>query len=222
MQAVCPLTASRYALCPLSPTSSGMLPPMSPSAKVFSTAGLLAILLVLGSADAYFTGGLNALPAVDQAIEDDGPDDTGTGVARRNGADVFDILNELGIVTESTREESLLDQIVPDGTVVEKRVILDMNDRLGFFSWVETADVKVYLSALKDALRSSFSSQMRDLVDEVQERDGKPVRDVLSFLDPAINGERILFVRVRQRLFEFHVPEGKEEKIQEVMDALTD
>ena len=194
---------------------------MSFPSKLLTTAGFTVLLLLLGTSDAVLTQNINILPATEQAARKD-PVQPDTGVVRRNGEDVFEILNALGIVTESTREESLLQQIVPDGTKVEQRVILHLNDRLGFFGWVETADVKVYLSALKDALRSSFSSQMRDLVDEVQERDGKPVRDVLSFYDPAIHEERILFVRVRQRLLEFHVPAGREEKIQEVMDALTE
>lgn len=195
---------------------------MSFPSKLLTTAGFTFLLLLLGTSDAVLTQNINVLPAIQQAAREEDPVQPDSGVVRRNGEDVFDILNNLGIVTETINEESLLQQIVPDGTTVEQRVILHMNDRLGYFGWVETADVKVYLSALKDALRSSFSSQMRDLVDEVQERDGKPVRDVLSFFDPAIHEERILFVRVRQRLFEFHIPAGKEEKIQEVMDGLTE
>lgn len=189
--------------------------------KLFTTLGFLCVLLVLGTTDALLTGGINAMPA-SKRTEQETPDTPGTGVAGRRGAAVLDILSAMSIVTETTNEESILEQIVPDAGKVEKRVILHQNDRLGFFAWTETADVKIYLSALKDALRTSFSSQMRDLVDEVQEREGKPVRDVLSFKDPAIHEERVLFVRVRQRLFEFHMPDGAEVQIQEVMDALTE
>ncbi len=107
-------------------------------------------------------------------------------------------------------------------TPVEARVILKDNDRLAYFAWIDSPDAKITFTALKEALKTSFSSQLQDLVDETQERPDKPVRNVLSFLDPAIHSERVLFVRVRQRLYEFHIAPGREADIQGLMDALTE
>ncbi len=188
---------------------------MSSSQRLFVTSGFVIILLGLGVTDAVLTRDLNWLPEGTEGTESSAP------ATVQTGPDVFDVLNALGIVTQGTREEGLLEQVVPENETVEKRVILKGDDRLGYFAWVESPDSTLYLSAMKDALRSSFSSQMRDLVDEVQDLPGKPTRDVLSFLDPSIHEERILFLRIGTRLYEFHVPAGKEPDIQTLMDELT-
>jgi hypothetical protein len=183
--------------------------------RLLVTSGFVIILLGLGVTDAVLTRNLNMIP------ESAGGTESSVPTVVETGPDVFEVLNSLGIVTQGTREEGLLEQVVPAEVKVEKRVILKGDDRLGYFAWLESPDVTVYLSAMKDALRSSFSSQMRDLVDEVQNIAGKPTRDVLSFIDPSIHEERILFVRIGTRLYEFHIPEGKEPETQTLMDELT-
>ncbi len=192
---------------------------MRTGAKIGTAAGYIALLLVFGITDAVTTQGINLVPQEPGTISDE---DASAGVRRVNGPDIFAVLSAAGIATQTTREESLLSKIVPSDVEVESRVILLGNDRLAFFAWVESPDAKAYFTALKEALHTSFSSELQDLVDEVQEREGKPVRNVLSFLDPAIHTERILFVRSRQRLYEFHVVSGQEEEIQRVMDELTE
>ena len=150
--------------------------------------------------------------------------DTGVtiGAAEDNGPDIFAEFNAQNIVTNTTKEESLIGSIVPDSMHRKSRVLLEINDRIAFFAWMESPNVKDYFSSLKEALRASFSSDLRDLVDETQERPGKPVRNVLSFIDPAIHEDRLLFVRARERLYEFHVVPGKEAQVQALMDALTE
>ena len=88
-------------------------------------------------------------------------------------------------------------------------------------SWLETPDVKILFLALKEALHSSFSPELQDLVDEKQQRRGKPPRELLTFLDPAISEERLAFVRVRDRLYELHIPEGMDDAIFGLIEELT-
>jgi len=75
--------------------------------------------------------------------------------------------------------------------------------------------------ALKEALHTTFSPEMRDLVDEVQTREGRPPRNLLTFLDPAINSERVVFIRVRERLYEFHIAPGRDDSIYDLIESLT-
>jgi hypothetical protein len=147
---------------------------------------------------------------------------SGAGVQKQDGPDVFDVLNGKLIVTEVTSEQSLIGRILPAGSKVDSRVLLKQDDRIAYLAWIDAPDVKSVFSALKEALHSSFSPQMKDLVDETQQPDGHPVRNVLSFFDPAIHEDRLLFVRVRQRLYEFHVTPGKEQEVQDLMNALTE
>jgi hypothetical protein len=186
------------------------------AASIAATAGYAVLLLGIGTADAILTRDVNILPVLPAE------DDTTTGVPRPAGPELAEIWEDLSITTGETGENSILQSIVTPETEVQSQALLKNNDRLAYFSWVETPEAKIYFTALKQALSSSFSSELQDLVDETQERPGKPVRNVLSFLDPAIHEERILFVRVRQRLYEFHVAEGREAEVQGVMDALTE
>jgi len=94
-------------------------------------------------------------------------------------------------------------------------------DRIGLIAWADSPQVKIYLLALKEALHSTFSPEMRDLVDEAQEREGKALRNLLTFLDPAINEERVVFIRIRERLYEFHVAEGKDAVVFDLIETLT-
>ncbi len=193
---------------------------MNSSSKATATAVFVLVLLGLGVTDAVVNRA--SLPTVWTASNTANSASSRTGVVRSNGPDVFDVLNQQTVVTESTQETSLLRRVIPDSVAVESRVLLKGNDRIAFFSWVESPDVKEYFTALKEALHASFSKDVRDLIDETQEQEGKPIRNVLSFYDPAIHEDRLLFVRVRQRMYEFHVAADKEPQVQELMDALTD
>lgn len=144
------------------------------------------------------------------------------GVAKREGPNVLEVLEALQITPQDTKETSLVQQIIPgDVATVESYALLEGGDRAGLIAWVDSPQVKVYFIALKEALHSTFSPQMRDLVDETQEREGKPPRSLLTFRDPAISEERIVFVRVRERLYELHVPEGRDELIFDLVETLT-
>ena len=180
------------------------------STKKFLTAlGFLLLLLALGSADALLTRGTLHFP-------------TDGGVGKKLEPDVVAIAQATGFSVTDSGEEFLLQKIVPPGTVISSHVLLRNNDRAGAIGWVESGEVKTTFRILKEKLRSSFSTQLKDLIDETQTEAGKPPRDILSFHDPAILGDRVVFARVRQRLYEFHVTAGKEADMNALVDALTE
>ncbi len=177
--------------------------------KLLATLGFLAILLILGTADALLTGGTLRMPA-------------SAGVVKQSGPDVLALLQARGFVIEETNEDFLLQAILPPGTPLTSRVLLQNNDRVAALAWIDSPDVKRSLATLRGKLHASFSPDLRDLIDETQSQLGKPPRDLLSFSDPTIHSERIVFARVRQRLYEFHVRDGKEKEIDSLVDAFTE
>ncbi len=129
------------------------------------------------------------------------------------------ILTNLGFEVRATKEQSFLMDLLgetPPTTVV----ILQNNDRIALLSWVQQGDVKSLLSSLKEALLSSFSNDVRDLIDTTTHEVGKPVIDTLSFIDPSLSSDRITFIRVRELLFEIHLPIGREKDIEDLMMEL--
>lgn len=194
---------------------------MSSPHKLAVTLAYILVLGSIGATDAYLTRDRIVIPAR-TPTPDSGSASSADGIEKNSGANVFETLSRFNLATQTTREESLLRRIIPSDVIVESRVLLRGNDRIAFFSWVESPDVKSYAIALKEALHASFSDDLQDLVDEVQEDPELPTRDVLTFLDPAIHEDRLLFVRVRQRLYEFHIAPGREPEVQELLDALTE
>jgi hypothetical protein len=203
---------------------------MSPLGKIAVTVLFVAVLTGLGATDAILTQDQFRSPSISPAITttdgstvtDASSSASAQGILPQSGPDVFDVLNDFSITTQSTQEESLIAKVVKDAAPIETRVLLKDNDRIAFLAWVQTPQVKQIFANLKEGLHTSFSDQLTDLVDETQERPSKPIRNVVSFLDPAIHDERLLFIRVRQRLFEFHIAPGKEEVVQQVMEGLTE
>lgn len=196
---------------------------MTPRNKLIVTVTLLVLLGGLGAADYLYQGGEYAGSVTDGEPVDGGtPADLPPGaVAKNSGPDVEEVIVEQRLEADETDDLSLLAQVVTDGTEVMNMAILQDGDRAGSVTWVETGDVKTHFIALKDALLTSFSPDMRDLRDETVTEAGKPVRNILTFLDPSLSEERIVFVRVRERLFEFHLADGKEETMNAFIEALT-
>jgi hypothetical protein len=192
---------------------------MSLVQKLGTTVGFLVILLGLGSADAYFMKDHLVLPALTEGIA------TAEGISPIADPDVFATLEKHQITSQEVSEQSFLDRIMGDKTPVTTRVLLKDNDRLALFSFADSPQIKTYFNVLKETLHASFSPQVTDLLDTTEEPEGKPIRNVirnvLTFRDPAISEERILFLRVRERLYEFHVVEGQGDTIQEIIDELT-
>jgi len=143
-------------------------------------------------------------------------------VTKKSGLDPIAIALKLNFTAEETDQRSLLSAVVKDPSFVSTRVLLLNGDRAGLLAWIETPDVKQVFFVLKDSLATLFSPEVRDLLDEIQSPAGKPPRNFLTFLDPALSEERFVFVRVRERLFEFHIAPGKDETMYKLVEALTD
>ena len=193
--------------------------------------GFLVVLLILGTADALLTRNLTVWPEEQAtAMQDSGQPtaattsaaDTGGGVAKQNGPDILTVLKAHGITAMENKEKGIIDRVIAGRAPVFSWAMMKDRDRLGFLSVAESPEIKVIFLALKEALQSSFSPNIKDLLDEAQNRSGKPPRNFLSFLDPAISEERIVFVRVRERLYEVHIAPGKDKEVFDVVDALSE
>ncbi|MDA1209182.1 MAG: hypothetical protein O2904_04100 [bacterium] len=202
------------------------------------TGSFITALVVLAVIDAAFIEkGIFVVPVVDtpnpiarvepqevteQPLQGSTSSNGAVGVQKSSGPDVLETLVRTGFSFTDNKDTTLLSQIIPaDIAEVQAHVLMKDNDRVGLLAWTESLQVKVYFIALKEALHSTFSPKMQDLVDETQTREDRPPRNLLTFLDPAISEERIVFVRIRERLYEFHVSKGKDEEIFELIEALT-
>ena len=143
------------------------------------------------------------------------------GVRRSTGPDVLQEILDQGLTHTTTSEKTLLKKIVPSDLTVHSHAILADNDRAGSISWIDSTKVKIYFRALKEALHTSFSPSVSDLIDETQRVKGRPTMNLLTFFDAELSPERIVFVRVRQRLYELHVTEGNDDAIFALIDELT-
>lgn len=182
---------------------------MRRSQKILLSITFLSILIALGSLDAALTQKTLFIP-------------TDAGVAKKAGPDVAAVGLKLGFIMTNTNEEFLLQNVLPPNTTLSARVLLRQDDRAGALAWIDSKDVKTIFAKIKQTLRSSFSPELKDLIDETQAEPGKPPRDILSFSDLGVHPDRILIVRVRERLYEFHVTGGKEEVVDGLLNALTD
>ena len=142
-------------------------------------------------------------------------------VVKKSGVDPQTIAAQLNFTMEETSQKSLLSAVVRDPSLVTTRILLLDGDRAGLLAWIETPDVKQVFLVLKDSLATLFSPEVRDLLDEVQSPPGKAPRNFLTFLDPQLSEERFVFVRIRERLYEFHIAPGKDEAMYRLMEALT-
>lgn len=199
--------------------ASHSLPCMSTQSKVIITLALLLMLGGLGTADYLYSGEQYAglLVQSDEETINEG----GDGVKKNPGPMVEKVLTELQLQSSESNDLTLLAQVVKDGTPIESRTVLQEGDRAGTVTWVESPRVKDIFIALKEALLTAFSPQVRDLKDQTLQEADAPVRNLLTFIDPALSEERIVFVRVRERLYEFHITEGKEDPMNALIDGLT-
>jgi len=207
--------------------------------------GFTLVLIALGAADAALTVKEHPFAALFQdrnetaenpsqsdplpegatppAADDTEPSSAG-GTPKQEGANVGKILAEQKFEIEPLAESIFLARIIPpeDGVKVTGAILLENGDRAGVLAWTDSPHVKLYFMALKEALHQSFSPAVQDLVDETQRQEGKPVRNFLSFLDTGISEERVVFVRVRERLYEMHIAPGKDERMFGLLDRVTE
>lgn len=188
---------------------------MSHTRPILIASAFTALLLALGTTDALLMGKRALLPSSPLAA------DVGGGVTKNNGPEVVDAFASQSIEVAPPTQQSILERIVGTGKNVRSAVLLKGEDRIAFFSWMESPDVKTYFQALKDALHASFTPAVTDLRDEARVSSDRPVANFLTFRDTGIDPERLLFVRVRERLFEVHVTDGKEKEVDALMEALS-
>jgi hypothetical protein len=176
--------------------------------------------LVLGflvAADVRMTSSLTIIPSYAQSTSS-----IAGGVQKKDAPVVTNVLQSLGITIKPTEDKGLLARVVPETTNVDRKILLLKGDRMAFFAVVESPDVRTYFTSLKEALQNSFSPQMRDLVDVTEAPEGHPIRNILSFVDPTLSEEKLIFVRSRDRLYEIHVAAGKDNEAQQLVEKLTE
>ncbi|MCA9370816.1 MAG: hypothetical protein KC680_02540 [Candidatus Peregrinibacteria bacterium] len=202
--------------------------------KLQLTIGVLATMLLLGASDIIVLEGSPGYQMMAQADEVSEPviDRTNPveppstipegGVRKFEGPNVEKTLGMQGFSITETSEQIILDRVVTGGgdTVTSKALLLH-GDRAGSIAWVSSPQVKKHYVVLKEALHSAFTPEVKDLLDETQRRENHPTRNLLTFYDPGLLPERVVFVRVRERLYEFHVAEGASDEIFNLIEDLT-
>lgn len=143
---------------------------------------------------------------------------TNGGVMKAEAADVRETAESMGLELSTASEPTFLGQIEgTDGSFV----VLHNGDRAGSVTWIDSPNVKTQFITLKDALLESFSPDLQDLKDVTEQEAGKPVRNMLSFRDSSLSEDMLVFIRVRERLLEFHVTAGGEDTMNALIAELT-
>lgn len=145
----------------------------------------------------------------------------GTSTKKASGINVAEVLAKLYLIMQPTNEASFVLVTSPDRSKVQTSVLLRNNDRAFLISWMESDDVKTVFASLKQALQEQFSGKVTDLVDEIRTPTNGPPVDYLSFIDPALSSERIVFLRNRTRLYELHVAKNGEDLLEQLVAALS-
>ncbi len=201
-------------------------------AKTFAAGGaLLVAMVILGTADYV----LKEQPHMQQVIaEQQGGSSPGTqngtsssarrlvkkGVSRKREANIDEVIATLGLTKQETKDLSFLKVTAPIAETVNVAVLMKNNDRAALIAWIESPDVKDIFGALKAQLQQSFSPQLSGLTDETRTVENGPVINMLSFVDPALSPERIVFLRVRTRLYEIHIAPGAEQDMERLVAEL--
>lgn len=203
--------------------------------KIRLSLGVLGIALLLGAADVFVLEGSPSYqiaanqntkePVISRGNSSSASSDKTSvpegGVRKNDGPNVEKTLGLQGFSITDTSGKIILESIVTNGDTVESKALLVDGDRAGQIAWVSSPDVKKHYLVLKEALHSAFTPEVQDLLDETQRRENHPTRNLLTFYDPGLLPERVVFVRVRERLYEFHVAEGASDRIFDLIEDLT-
>jgi hypothetical protein len=200
--------------------------------KTKVTIGLLSLMLLLGIADSALLEGLPEKERQEIVFDDPvvqqqpdtptvTPAPTG-GVRKALGPDILQTLVSNNFTFDDTRERFILTKVLEGNQdTVTTKALLIKGDRAGAIGWISSPNVKKHYLVLKEALHSAFTPEVKDLLDETQRRENHPTRNLLTFFDPGILPERVVFVRVRERLYEFHISEGSSNAIFNLIEGLT-
>lgn len=191
---------------------------MTTRSKIVTTALLVVGLAGVGAADYWFAGRDYAADLIARQPADGGADTAG-GVAKAQETDVESALEQLGFTLSPSEDLTFLAQVAKDQEV-ESYVLLKDGDRAGSISWID-GDAKQAFISLKEALLSAFSDQVTNLSDKTVQEENKPTRNVLTFRDPALSEETLTFIRIRERLYEIHTAQNKQDAVNAAIEAVT-
>lgn len=144
----------------------------------------------------------------------------GSSTQKATSKSVDEILSGLQLIQKATTEQSLIEQAAGSSVEVKKFALLRNNDRAFFFAMIEGTSVKKVLATLKQNLQEQFSADLKELKDQTLTSDDGPPADLLSFIDPKISPEPLLFLRVRDRLYELHVAENGQDLLEAMLREL--
>lgn len=197
---------------------------MRTRSKVAVTVAVLLLIAGVAAADALtkestLTGQLKLW------LESDGAESSSSVAAESSSsADaapaVLETLVARGFTFEQKDEPSFLRQLVPS-EALPTYVLLQNGDRAGSLVWLQTSESAAVFQSLKESLIQSFSPELQDLRDETVDEPGKPVRSVVTFLDPQLSEERLVFVKTGDTLFEVHVAAAAQDAVLPLIDTLT-
>lgn len=143
----------------------------------------------------------------------------GSSTKKRSNVNVQEVFAALSLEQVETSELALL-SLLEEASSAQTVVLLSGGDRAMLFSWIDDDNVKELLSGLKQSLQEQFSDGVQGLIDEARTSDSGVPYDIISFSDPAISSERVVFVRIRTRLYEMHVGAAGEEIIDGLIEEL--
>ena len=186
---------------------------MTTRSKIITSALLIVGLTGIGATDYWFAGREYAATLVDST------NPPARGVAKAGEADVERTIASLGLTLAPSDDLTFLAQVAHDQDVTSYTILKD-NDRVGSISFID-GDGKHAFISLKEALLSAFSDQVTGLSDKTLNDEGLPTLNILTFTDPALSEETLTFIRIRERLYEFHTTSGKETEVNAAIQALT-
>lgn len=194
---------------------------MDTRSKTGVTLGLLIALIGLGAADYYLLGNetvAQLAPATGDETQSD-PAKTRPDLSRE---EIDAAAAAAGLETRDVGDVSLLAQLVRQKATVEATAVLSKGDRAGFVAWTSTPDAYATYLELKEALLPAFTAGVRDLKDETIQpaQTGQPVRYLLTFFDPGISEERIVFYLSGNDLYEFRIAEGNDDVMYVFIESL--
>ena len=202
---------------------------MSYRSKLLITVVLLLVLTSIGVANYYFSDDEMAMlsPGTEEqassspAVGSTTSQATNGGVSKQGGVNVEEIITANGLEAKESSDPSMIGQVVGTALPISTHSILKDGDRAGAIIWIQSPDSKMYFFSLKDALLAAFTPAIQDLRDEILTEPGMPIRNILTFSDTGLSEERLTFVRVRERLYEFHTVTGKESVMEPLIEAIT-
>lgn len=191
---------------------------MTTRAKIVTTVLLVVGLAGVGLTDYWFAGREYAADLIAEQPAGTTGGTTG-GVAKAQETDVESVLEQLGFTLSPSEDLTFLAQVAKDQEV-ESYTLMKDGDRAGSVSWIDGDSKQAFIS-LKEALLSAFSDQVSNLSDKTLQEEGKPTRNVLTFRDPALSEETLTFIRIRERLYEIHTAQNKQDAVNAAIDGLT-